>query len=122
MENNIENNIEITYVAYDGRVKIGMHALIAYAWNKYVEEKRDGNKVFLNNKEFFENSFNNSFDAAWAAALSGKWSWKDDFVCFNDEGYLTSFTHCDDETCPIDIDKIDIDHLIRGLQDLKTKK
>ena len=119
---NIENNVEIAYLAYDGRVKIGLYALIAYAWNKFIEEKGDGNKIFLNNKEFFENSFENPYDAAWAVSLSGKWSWKDDFVCFDKQGYLTSFSRWDDDNSPIDIDKIDVDNLIRSLQDLQEEK
>ena len=111
----MENNMEIAYVDYGGHVKIDLYALIIYAWNKYVEYAGCGNKIFLNNKEFFENSFNNSYDAAWAVALSGKWCWRDEFAYFNDEGYITSFNQWDDKNSPIDLDKIDVGHLIDGL-------
>ena len=108
--------MDIMYVNYNQCVEISFNALIVAAWNK-------GNfqKVFLNNKEFFENSFNNSFDAAHAASLSGKWSWKDDFVCFDKQGYLTSFSRWDDENSPIEMDKLDLSQLIEGLEKWQKK-
>lgn len=113
MENVMEN---IAYVDYSECVQIDLDKLIVSAWNTYLEYKKRGeNKIFLNNKEFFENSFDNAYDAAWAVSLSNKWRWTDDYVCFGDDGYLTSFNHWDDENSPIDIDKIDLNHLIDGL-------
>ena len=113
---------EAFFVGYDQSVNIDVDSLIVSLWNKYVEYKGGDNKISLNNKEFFETSFNNAYDAAWAATLSDRWDWKDDFVCFNGEGYLTSFSHWDDEHSPIDIEKIDIAGLVRALQDLQNEK
>ena len=120
MENTVIENI--IYVDYDERVQVSFDALIIYSWNKYVEYAGGDNKIFLNNREFFENSFNNSYDAAWAVTSSGKWSWTDDYVYFNGEGYITSFSHWDDDNSPIDIDKIDVGHLIDGLKNFHTCK
>ena len=118
MENVIE---EIAYVSYDERVQINFDTLIAALWNKYIDYKGGYNKIFLNNREFFENSFENAYDAAWAVS-SGDWRWTDSFVFFNREGYISSFSQWDDENSPIDMDRIDISHLINGLQDLQTNK
>ena len=104
------------YTDYNERVAISFDALIVAMWDEYSDNKGGENKIFLNNKEFFENSFDNSYDTAQAVSLSGKWSWSDDFVYFDGEGYLTSFSHWDDERSPIDIDKIDVGHLIDGLK------
>ena len=109
-------NAVIAYVDYYEHVQVNFDALIIILWNKYIEYAGGENKIFLNNKEFFENSFDNSYDTAQAVSLSGKWSWSDDFVYFDGEGYLTSFSHWDDERSPIDIDKIDVGHLIDGLK------
>lgn len=113
MENVMEN---IAYVDYSECVQIDLDKLIVSAWNTYlVYKKRGENKISLNNKEFFEKSFNNSYDAACAVSLSGNWKWTDEFVYFDGEGHLSSFSHWDDENSPIDIDKIDLNHLIDGL-------
>ena len=117
MENVI---LENAYVNYDGRVQIDYRIIIISLWNKLIEEEgREENKVYPNNEEFFENSFENAYDAAFAVS-SGKWRWTDDYVYLNSEGYLFSFSHLDDENSPIDMDRIDISHLINGLQDLQT--
>ena len=116
--------MEIAYVDYNERVQVSFDALIVSLWNSYIEAEGKGrsNKISLNNKEFFENSFDNAYDAAFAESLSGKWTWSDDFVCFDEDGYLTSFSHWDDENSPIDIDKIDIGHLIDGLKNFRNKQ
>ena len=110
----------VFYIDYNGRIQISFDALIMGMWNVYVEYEGGDNKIFLNNKEFFENSFDNAYDAAWAATLSGRWDWKDAFVYFSGEGYITSFSHWDDKNSPINLDKIDISHIIQALQDMQT--
>ena len=99
-------------------VNVSMDMVLISIYNAHEEK----NKVYINDKDFFANTFENAYDAAWAVSLSGKWHWTDDFVYFDTDGYLTSFSRCDDETCPIDMDKIDIDYLIRALQDLQKNK
>lgn len=116
MENVIE---EIAYVNYNDRVEVNFDTLIAALWNKYIEYKGGYNKIFFNDKEFFKTSFEDKYDAAWAVS-SGDWRGTDDFVYFNREGNLTSFSHWNDENSPIDTDKIDINYLIRALQDLQA--
>ena len=119
--------MDIMYENFSGQIEIDTDALIVSAWNAYVEadftlgEEEGNNKIFLNNKEYFENSFKTPYDAAIAVA-SGNWSWTDDFVYFDDKGYLVSFSHWDEETCPIDIEKINIDYLFDGLEKLKKKQ
>ena len=112
----------VFYIDYNGRIQISFDALIMGMWNVYVEYEGGDNKIFLNNKEFFENSFDNAYDAAWAATISGRWDWKDAFVCFGDDGYLTSFSHWDDKNSPINLDKIDLSSFIYELQDMQTNK
>lgn len=115
----VENAI---YVDYNECIRVDLNAMVVALWNKYLEfEGRGENKISLNNKEFFENSFNNAYDAAWAATISGKWRWSDDYVYFNGEGFITSFSHWDDETSPIDLDKIDVSPLIDGLKKFHKK-
>ena len=111
MENVVMENA--TYIDYNGRVHIDLDTLIVAAWNCAGE-----NKIFHNNREFFEN------DVAWAATLSRRWWWTDDFVYIDEEGFPVSFSHWDDRKSPINPDKIDITGLINGLkktkQDLQT--
>ena len=111
--------MEMFYMNYDQNVEISVDALIVAMWNKYIEYKGEDNKIFSNSKEFFENSFENAYDAAWAVSLSDKWNCTDDYVCFDEDGYLTSFVHWDDENSPIDPDKLDLSQLIDGLKNLK---
>lgn len=116
MKNIMEN---IAYVNYDRRVQIDKDMLIISLWNKYAEyEGRE--RIYLNNVGFFKKSFKNPYDAAWAVS-TGDWRWTDDFVCFNRDGHLSSFNHWDDENSPIDIDRIDVSHLIDGLERCQTK-
>ena len=83
----------------------------------YNAQQQDGeNKVYINDEDFFTNTFSNAYDAAFSVSLSGKWYWSDDFVYFDEEGYLTSFSHWDDERSPINIDKLDICQLINNLK------
>lgn len=105
-----------------GEIELDMETVLVSLWNAYIENAGYYyNKIFCNNKEFFEKSFNNSFDAAWAVSLSGKWRWSDDYVYFDNDGYITSFSHWDDETSPIDLDKIDVSPLIDGLKKFHKK-
>ena len=106
----------IIYESYDGSIQIDMDTLLVSIWNVYIEMEAGGdNKIFLNDKDFFEKKFDNAYDAAWAVSLSGVWKWTDRFVYFNEGGYVTSFSHWDDENSPIDLDKINISPLIDGL-------
>ena len=126
MENKMENitieNITFknAYVNYNGRVQIGAYIIIVGLWNAYVEKGGEGIKVYPNNKEFFANSFDNAYDAAQAAS-AGDYQWSDLFVYFDADGNLMSFTILDDDTCPIDVKKIDISSLIRELIELENK-
>ena len=113
---------KLIFVDYNDRVKVDMDTLIVAMWDRYLEyEGKEENKIFLNNKEFFENSFDNSYDAAWAVS-TGDWRWADKFVCFDSDGHLSSFSHWDDDESPIDPDKIDLDSLIHGLERWKNAK
>ena len=109
MNMDIEN---IVYTDYTGHVKIDEDALIVSMWNKYIEGENNDNKVFRNTPENFNEKFKNPYDAAWAVGISRNWRWTDEYAYFDDEGYLTSFSHWDEETSPIQIDKIDISNLI----------
>ena len=110
------------YKNYDGEVEIDLDTVIVTIWNAYLEAEGMDNKICLNNKGFFENSFENNYDAAWAVSLSGRWRHDDEFVCFDEDGYLTSFSHWDEENSPIDIDKIDVGLLIDGLKKWSKNK
>lgn len=118
MENNVMETV--LYVDYNDRVQIDLDAFMVTLWNKYIEYKGRGeNKIFLNDKGFFEGVFKNSYDAACAVAI-GDWRYTDEYVFFNSDGYITSFCHWDDDNSPIDINKIDVHNLFRGLQDLQN--
>ena len=105
------------YMTFEDKIRVDANIIVVSLWNAYIKEAKDKeNFISLNNKEFFENSFNNSYDAAWAVSLSDKWCWSDEYVVFGDDGYLTSFSHWDDEKSPIDPNKIGICHLIDGLE------
>ena len=112
------------YKNYSGQVEIDLDTVLVSLWNAYIEadEAEGRDKIYLNNKGFFENSFENAYDAAWAVSLSGKWNWTDNFVYFDKDGYLTSFSHWNDENSPIDIDKIDVGLLIDGLKKWSKNK
>ena len=104
------------FINYKDRVEIDEDILLVAAWNAYVDMCKKGEICFNNNEKFFENSFKNAYDAAWAVSFSDRWNRNDKFVYFNMDGYLTSFTHWDDKNSPIDIDKIDISNLINNLK------
>ena len=107
---------KIAYVDYSDHIQIDLDMIIVAAWNKYIIFNGGDNKISINDNGFFEKSFKNAYDAAWAVFSSGKWKWSDSFVYFDSEGILTSFSHWDDGNSPIDIDKIDINHLINSLK------
>ena len=92
-------------------IDMNMDMVLISIYNAQAE-----NKISFNDKGFFENNFDNPYDAAWAVSLSGGWNWTDDFVCFDEDGYLTSFSHWDDANSPIDLDKIDVGLLIQSLK------
>ena len=98
-------------------INMNMDMVLISIYNAQIEIDIDEeNKIYVNDKDFFENSFTNAYDAAHAASLSGKWTWSDDYVYFDGEGLLTSFSHWDDETSPIDLDKLDICQLVNKLK------
>ena len=103
-------------------IELDMDTVLVSLWNAYLEGVGCDNKIFFNDADFFNKSFNNSYDAAWAVSLSGVWNWTDVFVCFDSEGYLTSFSRWDDENSPIDIDKLDISQLINSLKKWHKKQ
>ena len=98
-------------------IDMNMDMVLISIYNAQADEK-----IYVNDKDFFINTFDNSYDAAWAVSLSGKWSWSDDFVYFDEEGYLTSFNHWDDKNSPINIDKLDICQLINSLKNFRNKQ
>ena len=73
-------------------------------------------KIYFNDADFINSTFENPYDAAWAVSLSGKWARSDDYVYFDNNGCITSFTHWDDENSPIDLNKLDIGNLINSLK------
>ena len=92
-------------------VDVNMDMVLISIYNSLYDDK-----VSFNDADFFNEEFDNPFDAAWAVSLSGKWTWSDDFVYFDENGYLTSFNHWDDENSPINLDKLDISQLINSLK------
>ena len=103
-------------------IDVNMDMVLVSLWNAYVEAEGRDNKIYVNDADFFNSTFDNSYDAAWAVSLSGRWSWTDEFVYFDDEGYITSFSHWDDERSPINLDKLDISQLINNLKKWHKKK
>ena len=97
-------------------VEVNMDTVMVSLWNAHIVAEGYGNKISFNDKGFFDSAFENAYDAAWAVSLSGKWCWSDEFVFFGEDGYLTSFSHWDDENSPIDLDKINIGSLIQSLK------
>ena len=92
-------------------IDMNMDMVLISIYNAQAE-----NKIYVNDADFINNSFENAYDAAWAVSLSGKWTWSDDYAYFDGEGLLTSFSHWDDETSPIDLDKLDICQLVNKLK------
>ena len=104
-----------TYKNYNDEIEIDVDTVLISLWNSFIECEGYGSKICLNNKEFFENSFDNAYDAAWAVSY-GDWRWTDEYAYFDSEGFLVSFSHWNDGNSPIDLDKIDISNLINGLK------
>ena len=105
-----------TYKNYSNEIEVDVDTVLVSLWNAYLEGEGDDNRISFNDKGFFEKTFESPYDAAWAVSLSGRWTRSDDYVYFDGDGYLTSFSHWNDETSPIDIDKIDIGRLINSLK------
>ena len=119
-----EKKMEIkisAYETYKNRIEVDTDTVIVSLWNAYIEAEGRDNKIYVNDVDFFDSTFDNKYDAAWAVSVSGKWHWSDDFVYFGEDGYLTSFNHWDDKNSPIDIDKIDVTDLVKSLEN-KNKK
>ena len=100
------------YKNYENEIEVDIDTVLVSTWNAYLEAEGEDNKISFNDKEFFENSFGNAYDAAHAVAI-GNWRWTDTFVFFDEDGYLVSFNHWDDENSPIDIN---IDSLIQSIK------
>ena len=109
----------IFYTDYNGSIKIDCDALIVALWNYKSSED---NKIYVNDAEFINSTFKSSYEAAYAVSLGKKWAWIDTYAYFDNEGFLVSFSHWDDETCPIDLDKLDVCQLIRGLKDINRQQ
>ena len=97
-------------------VDMNMDMFLISIFNSYQEIK-----VYINDADFICNKFENAYDAAWAVSLSGRWHWSDKYVYFDEDGYLTSFNHWDDENSPVDLDKLDICQLIQSLKKMKKR-
>ena len=104
------------YKNYKNEVELDMDTVLVSLWNAYIEAEGRDNKIYVNDVDFFNNTFDNPYDAVWAVSLGGRWTRSDDYVYFDEEGYISSFSHWDDETSPIDLDKIDIGNLINSLK------
>ena len=101
-------------------VDVDMDMVLISIYNS-CEENED-NKIAYNDEKFFDDEFDNSYDAAWAVTLSKRWKWTDDFVYFDKDGYITSFNHWDDVNSPINLDKLDICQLISSLKKMSQKR
>ena len=112
----MKKNMEKNYV------KVDMDMILISIYNSLIdmEDEEGYGKICYNDEDFFNNTFENAYDAAWAVAI-GDWRCTDDFVYFNNKGHLTSFNHWDDERSPINLDRIDISNLINGLKNKKKR-
>ena len=99
-------------------VDVNMDMVLISIYNSSSED----NKIYVNDADFFADTFESAYDAAWAVSLSGQWNWADDYAYFDEDGYITSFTHWDDENSPIDLDKLDICQLISSLKKWHKKE
>ena len=97
MKKNFFENIDIDVV---------LDTILIPLWNEYIEKTGYGEKIFPNEAEFFnDGKFVTQYDAAWAVSI-GDWRRTDEYVCFNEEGYLASFSHWDDKNSPMDITRL----------------
>ena len=92
-------------------IDVNMDMMLISIYNAQAEEK-----IFFNDRDFFDDEFADPFDAAHAVALSGRWDCADDFVYIDEERRIVSFNHWDDENSPVDLDKLDICQLINSLK------
>ena len=97
MEKNFFENIDIDVV---------LDTILIPLWNEYIEKTGYGEKIFPNEAEFFNDGrFVTQYDAAWAVSI-GDWRRTDEYVCFNEEGFLVSFQHWGDKNSPVDITRL----------------
>ena len=70
------------YKNYNDGIEVDIDTVLVSLWNAYLEgeDRRYDNRIYVNDKDFFVNTFENSYDAAWSVSLSGKWAWSDDYV------------------------------------------
>ena len=97
------------YKNYNDEVEFDVDSMVVSLWNAYEEEEGGSeNKIYVNDADFFNSKFDNAYDAVMAVSLSGKWTWSDDYVYFDNNGYITSFNHWDDVKSPVNLDRLGI--------------
>lgn len=74
------------------------------AWNECVDDmKRHDDKVYRNDRDFFDTVFRSPYDAI-LAVVNGDWNEPEEYAALDNEGNVVSFDWCDEETSPIDMD------------------
>lgn len=85
-----------------------LDTILVTLWNEYIEKTGYGEKIFPNEASFFnDGKFVTPYDAAWVVSI-GDWRRTDEYVCFNEEGFLVSFQHWGDKNSPVDITRLSI--------------
>lgn len=112
-----------TYINYNEKIQIDSEIIIISLWNRLLEMKGKGGRIFRNNREYFFREFADTYDAVRAVSASaGNYRWTDEFVYIDEnKGCLMSFSLLDDVSCPINLDEIAIGNLIQELTDLENK-
>lgn len=73
-------------------------------WNEYIKAKGySDDKVFYNDREFFDEMFGNAYDAV-LSVIYGNWRESDEFVAFDGYGNVRSFNGWEDYDSPINAD------------------
>lgn len=117
----MKNIMDNAYINYNEKIQIDSVIIIIALWNKLIENGRMGYKVYSNDRKFFKDNFEDTYDTAWAVS-AGNYQWTDEFVYVTAEGHLMSFSSLKDENSPVDLDEIEISSLIRELQAYETQE
>lgn len=73
-------------------------------WNECVDDiHRPGDKVYRNDREFFDTVFRSPYDAI-LAVVNGDWNEPEEYAALDNEENVVSFDWFDEETSPIDMD------------------